>query len=56
MDVIAHAATRRLDSSLHAVGSPAPATPVESVRTLTVTADYRQREGTNQGGEWRRGL
>lgn len=44
MDVIAHAATRRLDSSVHAVGSPAPATPVESVRTLSVTADYRLSE------------
>ena len=44
MDVIAHAATRRLDSSLHAVGSPAPATPVESVRTLSVNADYRLSE------------
>jgi hypothetical protein len=43
MDVIAHAATRRLDSSLHAV-SPTPATPVESVRTLAVTADYRLSE------------
>src|SRR4051794_21011462 len=44
MDVIAHAATRRIDSSLHAVGSPAPATLVETVRTLTVTADYRLSE------------
>ena len=44
MDAIAHAATRRLDSSLHAVGTPTPAIPVESVRTLSVTADYRLSE------------
>jgi hypothetical protein len=44
MDTIAHAATRRLDSSLHAVGSPTPGIPVESVRTLSVTADYRLSE------------
>ena len=44
MDATAHAATRRLDSSLHAVGTPTPAIPVESVRTLSVTADYRLSE------------
>lgn len=44
MDAIAHAATRRLDSSLHAVGIPSPAIPVESGRTLSVTADYRLSE------------
>ena len=44
MDAIAHAATRRLDSSLHAVGTPTPAIPVESARTLSVTADYRLSE------------
>ena len=44
MDAIAHPATRRLDSSLHAVGSAAPALPVESVRTLSVSADYRLSE------------
>ena len=44
MDAIAHAATRRLDSSLHAVSTPAPAIPAESVRTLSVTADYRLSE------------
>ena len=44
MDVTAHAATRRLDSSLHAVGIPSPVIPVESVRTLSVTADYRLSE------------
>jgi len=44
MDTIAHAATRRLDSSLHAVGTPAPAIAVESARTLSVTADYRLSE------------
>lgn len=44
MDAIAHAATRRLDSSLHAVGTPTPAIPVESVRTLSVTVDYRLSE------------
>jgi hypothetical protein len=41
MDAIAQAATRRLDSSLHAVGTP---TPVEGTRTLSVTADYRLSE------------
>lgn len=44
MDAIAHAATRRLDSSLHAVATPSPTTPVESVRTLSVTADFRLSE------------
>src|SRR5215213_9779 len=44
MDAIAHAATRRLDSSLHAVATPTPVIPVESVRTLSVTADYRLSE------------
>ena len=44
MDATAHAATRRFDSSLHAVGIPSPAIPVESVRTLSVTADYRLSE------------
>src|SRR3712207_567342 len=44
MDATAHAATRRLDSSLHAVGIPSPAIPVESVRMLSVTADYRLSE------------
>ena len=44
MDAIAHPATRRLDSSLHAVGTPSPGIPVESVRTLSVTADYRLSE------------
>jgi hypothetical protein len=44
MDATAHAATRRLDSSLHAVGSLSPAIAVESARTLSVTADYRLSE------------
>lgn len=44
MDTIAPAATRRLDSSLHAVGTPTPGIPVESVRTLSVAADYRLSE------------
>src|SRR5262245_32053667 len=44
MDAIAHAATRPLDSSLHTVATSAPAIPVESVRTLSVTADYRLSE------------
>ncbi len=44
MDAMAHAATRRLDSSLHAVATPTPTTPVESVRTLPVTADFRLSE------------
>jgi hypothetical protein len=44
MEAIAHAANRHSDSSLRAVGSPAPATAVESVRTLTVNADYRLSE------------
>jgi hypothetical protein len=44
MDVIAHTATRRLDSSLHAVGTSTPAIAVESARTLSVTADYRLSE------------
>ena len=44
MDATAHAATRRLDSSLHAVGIPSPSIPVESARTLSVTADYRLSE------------
>jgi hypothetical protein len=41
MDAIAHAATRRLESSLHAVETPKA---VESTRTLSVTADYRLSE------------
>src|SRR5688572_15190271 len=44
MDATAHSATRRLDSSLHAVGSLSPAVAVESARTLSVTADYRLSE------------
>src|SRR5688500_3589236 len=44
MDAIAQTATRRLDSSLHAVGTSTPATSVESARTLSVTADYRLSE------------
>src|SRR3990170_694475 len=44
MDAIAQTATRRLDSSLHAVGTPTPAIAVESARTLSVTADYRLSE------------
>ena len=44
MDATAHATTRRLDSSLHAVGSLSPAIAVESARTLSVTADYRLSE------------
>ena len=44
MDAIAQTATRRLDSSLHAVGTSAPAIAVESARTLSVTADYRLSE------------
>ena len=39
MDAIA-SATRRIDSSLHAVGAP----PIEAARTLSVTADYRLSE------------
>ena len=41
MDAIAHAATRRLESPLHAVEAPKPA---ENTRTLSVTADYRLSE------------
>jgi hypothetical protein len=41
MDVTAHAATRRLESPLHAVEAPKP---VEGTRTLSVTADYRLSE------------
>lgn len=41
MDAIAHAATRRLESPLHAVEPPKS---VESPRTLSVTADYRLSE------------
>ena len=41
MDAIAHAATRRLESSLHAVEVPKA---VEGTRTLSVTADYRLSE------------
>src|SRR5262245_30952632 len=41
MDAIAHAATRRPESPLHAVEPPKP---VESTRTLSVTADYRLSE------------
>src|SRR5215203_2315230 len=41
MDAIAHAATRRLESSLHVVETPKA---VESTRTLSVTADYRLSE------------
>ena len=44
MDAIAHAATRRLDSSLHAIATATPTIPVESVRTLSVTADFRLSE------------
>jgi hypothetical protein len=44
MDAIVHAATRPLDSSLHAVATPPPTTPVESVRTLSVSADFRLSE------------
>jgi hypothetical protein len=40
MDAIASAATRRLDSPLHAVGAPTG----EATRTLTVTAVYRLSE------------
>ena len=40
MDAIASAATRRPDSTLHAVGAP----PVEAPRTLSVTAEYRLSE------------
>src|SRR4029450_5968094 len=41
LDAMAHAATRRLESSLHAVET---AKAVESTRTLPVTADYRLSE------------
>ena len=41
MDAIAHAATRRLESPLHAVEPPKP---MERTRTLPVTADYRLSE------------
>ena len=44
MDAIAQAATRRLDSSLHAIATATPTIPVESVRTLSVTADFRLSE------------
>lgn len=44
MDATTHAATRRLDSSLHAVGTSTPAIPLESARTLSVTADFRLSE------------
>ncbi|MEQ1907561.1 MAG: hypothetical protein ABMA15_02000 [Vicinamibacterales bacterium] len=40
MDAIAAAATRRLESPLHAVSAP----PVEATRTLPVTAEYRLSE------------
>ncbi len=44
MDAIAHAATGRLDSSLHTVATPASSIAVETVRTLPVTADFRLSE------------
>ena len=42
MDAITHTVTRRLDSSLHAVGHPTTAVAVESVRTLSVTAESQR--------------
>ena len=44
MDATTHAATRRLDSSLHAVGTSTTAIPVESAPALSVTADFRLSE------------
>ena len=55
MDAIAHAATRRLDSSLHAVGTPTPAIPVEKCADVVRDRGLPAVRGWTQGVavEWR---